>query len=342
MKLETLRANAEQWLTLWRLNEQGDPGPEMAWGQYAAYKNRNNNPLMNLVGQPGGVELGTIVHFHLRWALLQYPVFSLSHGLTAKLLLTDCSGIRFDEIKWPFNAFVVQLPGPEPFIVYSDDEGKEVTANFVSLHTYTQAPLKSSTVFDRGSFESVIRAQTELCWRFCLWNPINSVTIRKQYPAPKRQEDLQALIFDSEFNELPLLPIRQFPVDELANAAMVRLMLNFSLYLDDLRVTEKWNEEKADNEKHIKRHEGKVLRKWNVGREIKLSPEIRALSHSKAVSDPAWKLRSRFLVRGHWRNQPFGVQKEQRRRQWIEPFWKGPQEGERLERAYRVDNKEKE
>lgn len=34
----------------------------------------------------------------------------------------------------------------------------------------------------------------------------------------------------------------------------------------------------------------------------------------------------RTLVTGHWRNQPHGAGKTQRRLQWIEPFWRGPED----------------
>lgn len=36
-------------------------------------------------------------------------------------------------------------------------------------------------------------------------------------------------------------------------------------------------------------------------------------------------LTSQFLVRGHWRHQPCGSGQIDRRLQWIEPFWKGPE-----------------
>ena len=34
-----------------------------------------------------------------------------------------------------------------------------------------------------------------------------------------------------------------------------------------------------------------------------------------------------FLVRGHWRNQAYGTNHSLRRPQWIQPFWKGPEDG---------------
>lgn len=35
-------------------------------------------------------------------------------------------------------------------------------------------------------------------------------------------------------------------------------------------------------------------------------------------------LKLQLLVRGYWRNQPYGPQSTLRRKQWIEPYWRGP------------------
>jgi hypothetical protein len=41
-----------------------------------------------------------------------------------------------------------------------------------------------------------------------------------------------------------------------------------------------------------------------------------------------------WLVRGHWRNQPIGSGRSERKRIWIMPHWKGPQEAPKLFREY--------
>jgi hypothetical protein len=43
---------------------------------------------------------------------------------------------------------------------------------------------------------------------------------------------------------------------------------------------------------------------------------------------------ARFMVRGHWR-RPAASWKEQRPR-WIEPYWKGPDLAQVIEKAYRL------
>jgi hypothetical protein len=51
----------------------------------------------------------------------------------------------------------------------------------------------------------------------------------------------------------------------------------------------------------------------------------------------ARKYASRFIVRGHWRNQPYGEKFAKRKLKWIPPYWKGPDMGQLISRPYVVD-----
>lgn len=48
------------------------------------------------------------------------------------------------------------------------------------------------------------------------------------------------------------------------------------------------------------------------------------LGRSVTAQRGGWHLTVRVRVRGHWRNQPHGPGRSLRRLQWIEPFWRGP------------------
>lgn len=83
--------------------------------------------------------------------------------------------------------------------------------------------------------------------------------------------------------------------------------------------------------------EHKELPRFRVGRPIKLGPEIRqALTQHDVRS--TWKLASKFIVRGHWRNQVCGPGRSERKKLWIHPHWKGPKDlKEALERSYSIE-----
>lgn len=49
-----------------------------------------------------------------------------------------------------------------------------------------------------------------------------------------------------------------------------------------------------------------------------------------------FKLTIRFIVRGHWRNQPFGQGREQRKLIFIKPYYKGPDLADLVNKPYAV------
>jgi len=81
-------------------------------------------------------------------------------------------------------------------------------------------------------------------------------------------------------------------------------------------------------------------RVWLVGKDVKIRPELLEAARSGGTTRAAFEIHSRFVVRGHWRNQPHGPAHQLRRRQWIQPHWKGPEAGPQLVRAYSVETKE--
>ena len=75
-------------------------------------------------------------------------------------------------------------------------------------------------------------------------------------------------------------------------------------------------------------------RTYRVGSEIKIEAPGAIL---RSLGTAGWKVHSRFMVRGHWRDQVVGEGRQLRRKTWIKPFWKGPQDAQAvLDRNYRV------
>ena len=84
---------------------------------------------------------------------------------------------------------------------------------------------------------------------------------------------------------------------------------------------------------------------FDVGRTVKLDGGIRRamLASAGTGSGARWTLSQRYIVRGHWRNQVHGEGRLLRRRQWIEPFWKGPADIEAaIARTYEVGTSKEE
>lgn len=71
---------------------------------------------------------------------------------------------------------------------------------------------------------------------------------------------------------------------------------------------------------------------WFLPGVIKIS-RLRQLQELERVPSGR-KLLHRHLVRGHWRRPPKSSQDPRPR--WIEPYWKGPDLGAVIERAYKL------
>jgi hypothetical protein len=70
----------------------------------------------------------------------------------------------------------------------------------------------------------------------------------------------------------------------------------------------------------------------NTGKIVVKKPTIS--SNQDQESEESRKLVYRFLVRGHWRNQPFGEKRSKRKLIWIKPHYKGPDFAELVNKPY--------
>lgn len=68
---------------------------------------------------------------------------------------------------------------------------------------------------------------------------------------------------------------------------------------------------------------------------IDLRDEVKRICEGRKATG-GHTLTVQFLVRGHWRNQAVGIKHQDRKRIWIEPFWKGPEESRVLLRTHRI------
>jgi hypothetical protein len=124
-----------------------------------------------------------------------------------------------------------------------------------------------------------------------------------------------------------------------------RLVLNFALYVTSSEAPEPNGKPARAAPVRPSRPESAAItpRVWLVGNEIKLAKEVREAAHAAAREGHGrmpWRISARFMVRGHFREQPYGPGRSLRRRQWIAPFWKGEESAVALARQYAVGENE--
>lgn len=247
-----------------------------------------------------------VTHKSALWARAGMNEIQISEGLATALLLTEVPELDQGELHLPFNAFVMRLPqGLIPFFVPDSDE---------------QQWAQLAWVFRYGTkFGPRIRWIVD-------WNGL-------------------AVVRDTEEDFLTLKDAGDeiAEQDQIALDAVFRLVRNFMLWLSDrggLRKEDRPSVPKAMYEK--RKHSNETWpTSWLLGQEVVLEKELKKaavemlLGRSKRHRVDGWEIRTRFTVRGHWRNQSHGPRSTLRRRQWIMPFWKGPEKGEAFAHIYK-------
>lgn len=84
----------------------------------------------------------------------------------------------------------------------------------------------------------------------------------------------------------------------------------------------------------------KIGKRRILGSKIIISREDRE-DFKEAFRTGNKKIGKRFMVAGHWRNQPYGAKHALRKKLFIQPYWKGPDDAEELLNRIRQVGKQK-
>lgn len=242
-----------------------------------------------------------------KWAEAGGNQFQITSDLAAALVLTDVPDIMSNEAKLPYETVVFSLPpNTVPFVL--PDEGVK--------HTEWADTLWIERV-DEGKYLWVIR------WRELELHQLFDV----ENDAWFRDDSEEALASD----------------DETSFQAAYKLVRNFALWLHAEGAAE-MKRARVDVPKKLAEKRAKSgeawPKQWLFGKEVKISPELRRAAMESVLgrsrhSVEGWKVRARFTVRGHWRNQVHGAGMQLRTRKWIAPYWKGPAEKEAWAHIYK-------
>jgi hypothetical protein len=243
------------------------------------------------------------------WAESGGNQFCPSLNLSAALMLTDVPKTDEGEIRFPYRTFAVTLPpGIVPFFAPADDGSS--TSEWADTLWIEQRD---------GRLLWIVRWQALELHRYT------------------------ALNFESMPVELVPDVITLAPEDDISLDAAMRFVQNFMLWLNaEGGVSPKHRVAVAPKLAEKRKRSGEEWPKqWEFGKDVILSPELRrsaaeiALGRSHKHAVDGWKLRARFTVRGHWRNQAYGEGRALRMRKWIAPHWRGPSEAEAWAHIYK-------
>lgn len=283
-------------------------------------------------------EAALMLHQLACWYFDGLPVFRPTHDLLAALLLTDPAGVTPEEIRRPYETFVIDFPQDWPWRL-QDGAGRACPVRLGWVHAYRggeqELGLQLQIVAEAPPSPEFQTSGT------------NDLVLHDRLPDLAATTNLQSWLNDRHGPPLAFGQIRAVATDatdDYLQKAMRRLYVNFCLY-----IAEKGKGKRLPDPPGRKRKSPRLaaVRRpaiWLPGTEIKLPAPLKAAAHAwttaKRGQKLPWHVQRRWTVRGHWRMQACGPARQDRKRLWIAPYWKGPPEGVRIGHLYTVDNGE--
>lgn len=232
-----------------------------------------------------------------------FPHFNLVPDFFNSLLVTDF-GESEDLLRMPFDAFSVSIPKTN------------LLGHGTTIFIF-KTP-QGIAIEDEDSHHKV-----NIYWEnAAIFEPLEGSSCNMTWS------------LDSSRNDLFRGPKGKKCVVEINN--LRKLIANLMTYIEASgALPTKKREHGAPAQPVEKIHRERPL--FDVGRTVKLTAAMREALQASVKGGKTWELMQRFIVRGHWKNQVYGPGRTLRRRQWIEPFWKGPEDVTKaLERTYEV------
>lgn len=255
------------------------------------------------------------------WRLNGLKTFMLDKKLIEAFTYTDIPiELCPDNFKYPFPVFVVEGDGAPLFKTDIMFGGRYVDT-ILYIH------------------KSVALADKEAMWiqrdGVCLSGPLWDHSIVAFLP--ENMCGFETISFTAN-DGLPLShALTLKPLEGLAEThesdvrSLVNILFNTILYINDPSRPKDETERKGSRKLKVS-NDGSVNR---VSHEyIRLSAPKSYKSLSSGSSCAA--LDARFIVRGHYRNQAYGENWKDHRMIWIQPFWKGPELSEIVNKPYKV------
>lgn len=286
--------------------------------------------------------------FLLAWARDGFNVFELSADFVAAMLLTDSREIDIARARPPFRGIVMLLP--DGFA--KDGGGRSYTRVHVSEVTGREAMMlgaaqdvdrelgKLPPEESRRVLEQVTREHNQSTGPAWIGNsptkltaepPVDRIYIHASngtwgmYLCAKR-DGLTWSKIEAELAEIE--------DDGDARAMRTIQMIVFSTLAYISAISGSVESIQASGKRRAPAA-GDGPKRWSIGRTIKLEPTlVRAVRDG--AREVAFRLKHRHIVRGHFRNQPYGPGRAERKEIWIAPFWKGPEEGAALVHTYKL------
>jgi len=258
-----------------------------------------------------------------KWYSVGCPAVTLERNLAASLMVTETADELVDAVMPPWDCFMVRLPAD---LV---EEGHiEFTHLLVHRHIRTLKPVNGA-VLESHPVVEYLENLNGLAWGFY------GLSSGDDYSA--RIDKLAVLLGkeQGEYFDFESLTIEPKPENRLFHT-LARLVVGICHLAENPNAMRRKSTKK-------KPHQRWRFSKLPLTTEYVLAADVPVkVDCTQAIGayirgDRKALPRFQYLVRGHWRNQAHGPGRMARKRIWIQPYWKGPEDMPRLFREHRFE-----
>lgn len=248
----------------------------------------------------------------LMWYLLMFwydkglPSVQVGHKLASNLMLTNVAESVLEDIKLPFDAFTIEVPNK---LLYGS-----VAGNREDLRTVLVSYHMTSTM-EKGVAYVAVGAGELNMWSL---QPTTKELLGEGHL--ELNEDAGPMDYALEKE------------DERTVAMLKRLIAGVCLYMTNGGETKtvgkghKWTGHKRDPGPPTKR-----IYKLTTPVQHNFTDVVRDY-----VDGTGKKITVQSVVTGHWKSQPHGPGRKERKRIFVSPYWRGPEDAPIAKRAHKL------
>ncbi len=250
-----------------------------------------------------------------RWALSAYATVQMPHTYAAGLIATNLPYEVADEIQPPFEGFLIEIP--DGLLSVDNENGPPLPLRRVCVTKMYNSVIKRLGWAYIAMTDSVMSF-----WRFGLTTEdmLGEHDWRKDFPDNPTENPFAQPVTNR---------------DARVSNCLGRLILNTCLAMSDPdNVRKVGTGHKAHADAHRRRVPGPpIVSTYVVGRPLKHDVREAVRIYIEEGREHR-HLNVQTLVAGHWKWQAYGTGHLLRRRQWIEPYWRGPEDAPIVQRPH--------
>jgi hypothetical protein len=272
------------------------------------------------------IEPDTIVNLMgARWCDQGFPVVTMGEKYFAALAATDVSEDLLADIEAPWKCFMIEVPD-DLLRLWDPDEQKRVKITRILVQRFYGAEATLPQYLPAQGYEF------KWLWRWVVFTESGQHIWRsglaKDLIVPVTFGEREVLAYYDPEREEAFSD--QIAHDERLYMLIGRFVLNVCLAMSDPSNVKEVGGSHARYKGGSSRNPRTgppEQRVYKLGKPLTIDCRSPMREYLEGGRRTPGVISAQFLVRGHWRNQPHGPKSTLRRRQWIQPHWKGPQDG---------------